>query len=967
MATRNLLISKDALVASYSGSKGAGQDDHLPVGVYGGATIRSLLQFTLNWTNVYSITKAELKIVQSSSHAHGSKTTDPIYVRRNTSSWSEGTRGSDEAWWADNAVEWDNKPSTTTSGQASHTPTTTHSATRTIDITNIVKAWAPTSIPGGGGASNYGITLLQQNESSGNYTEFTSREGGTDAYILLTYVDTPPQTNPTATKVSPATNGLAKITNVAEVVDAASFRAKPEFRFTYSDAEGHACSRWVLRVYSALSGGTLLYEYDTGVLGTKPASGATITHVVPNALAGVGPTWTPDENTSYWWTVQVYDAYTTPGDSGESSRTAWKVRYGHATFVENAGAGAHSLSDVIVPASPASNTQRKRLYRISSDGAGGSASSWVEALGSLPALDVSRPYVEVQIRLASDFAGINPSVDSYTLSYMTDTAAPPDKWAYSANAGLFSLDMDNRRYGAKSLKGGDIPSTTRVYPKRGVSGDDDIPVTPNTEYVFSCDVKTDGRLSGESSIALVVYRAGGFTEPITLEPGIVTGATAEADDDLITSTAHGLVEDCAIRLIGYSGGDGSIDVGITYFVIADGLTADTFKVSETLKGAAVDITADYADIEYRRAPVNSEWETTGTYDADGVALGPEGWVHLRVLFNSGDGTERIRPAVVFVCDGAATATFWLDGAALTEGQVSPSWSQGTVSSSGVISSSGVQIDGQQGGIVRLHGSDDDSRAVVELGATGLVFGGDVEVSSPSPGVLAIDGALATTVVGGKPPVRRVYTSNDTWATPAGLSHIEVEVVGGGGAGGGAPSNAANNSSFGGGGGGYAKKLLLASALSGNYTVTVGASKAGTSGASGGAGNTSSFAGAGITTVQATGGGGGTASSSGTSLLTRLGASGGVGSGGDINANGGVGGIGLRMSGTAGVMGGPGGNTIYGGGGNAQTTTSSGANTGAAGDVYGGGGGGATSINGGGNATGGAGAAGLVVVTEYYLG
>ena len=969
MATRNFLISKDALVASFSGSKGAGQDDHLPVGVSGGATLRSLLQFTLNWTGVYGITKAELKIVTSPSNYHGVKTTDPIYVRRNTSSWSEGTRGSDEVWYADNAVEWDNKPSTTTTGQASHTPSSSNSSTRTIDITNIVKAWAPTSIPGGGGASNYGITLLQQSEASGNYTEFQSREGGTDAYILLTYVDTPPQTDPVATKVSPPSGGLARIANVADVVDLSSFAAKPEFKFTYTDAEGHACSRWVVRIYSAATEGTLLYEYDAGTLATKPATGSTITHVVPNASAGVGPTWTPDENTSYWWTVQVYDDYSTPGDSGESSRTEWKVRYGHAIFSEDAGDGAHTLSDSIVPVSAAANTQRKRLYRLWNGTSG--YTDWVESLGALPTpLATPYTYVQTMVRLASDLAGVNPSIDSYALQYFTDTAALPDKWGYSANSSLFVLDTDNRRYGAKSLKGTNIPSTTRIFPKRQVAGDDDIPVTPNTEYVFVCEVKTDSYLAGDQTIALVVYEEGGTTVPITIEPTIQS-ATGTASTDLINDVGHGLAAETPIRITGLAGGTG-LDTGITYYVISDGLTADAFKVSLELNGEAVDITDDYSSIEYRRAFLGAEWETHGTYDPDGVALGPEGWVRLRLPFNSGDH-ERIRPAILFVSDGSSTPSFWLDGAALTEGSVAPSWAQGTVSSAGVISSSGVQIDAQQGGVVRLHGSDSDSRSVVELGTTGLVFGGDVEVSSPSAGVLAvdgtIDGALATTVTGGKPPVRRVYTpsgSPHTWTKPAGLSHIEVECVGGGGGGGGTDTTGTGEyaAGGGGGGGGYARKLYTAAQLPSSVEVTVGSG--GGSASAGGASYFLSAAQASAASLDRLTANGGGAGEQGddiatSSALSSSGGAGGTASGGDINV---TGGDGPNGRGIGGSLIGPtmGGTSFF-------TGSARGGFTGAGGDgdTPGGGGGGATALASASARSGGTGGAGVVIVTEYYLG
>lgn len=170
---------------------------------------------------------------------------------------------------------------------------------------------------------------------------------------------------------------------------------------------------------------------------------------------------------------------------------------------------------------------------------------------------------------------------------------------------------------------------------------------------------------------------------------------------------------------------------------------------------------------------------------------------------------------------------------------------------------------------------------------------------------------------------QVFTSSGTWPKPAGVTSVYVKVIGRGGNGAaGSASGAA-----GGGGGGYAEGII---AVTGNVTVTIGA--------------TNSFAGS--TTIQAT---------SGSNASTATGGAGGVGSNGTINLTGatGQGGNGL---GTINSMGGNGGGSAMGpGGGGGAWNGGAAANGGS----YGGGGGG------GGNSSGSAGTGDAGAVIVYY--
>lgn len=93
--------------------------------------------------------------------------------------------------------------------------------------------------------------------------------------------------------------------------------------------------------------------------------------------------------------------------------------------------------------------------------------------------------------------------------------------------------------------------------------------------------KTRGLLE---AIATNVANAG------TAVPGGV-GATATAATDLFTATAHGLAAGDQVQFSAISAPNG-VTAGLTYYVIASGLTANAFKVSTTAGGATIDVTAD---------------------------------------------------------------------------------------------------------------------------------------------------------------------------------------------------------------------------------------------------------------------------------------------------------------------------------------------------------------------------------------
>ncbi len=211
----------------------------------------------------------------------------------------------------------------------------------------------------------------------------------------------------------------------------------------------------------------------------------------------------------------------------------------------------------------------------------------------------------------------------------------------------------------------------------------------------------------------------------------------------------------------------------------------------------------------------------------------------------------------------------------------------------------------------------------------------------------------------------VFTTSSTWTAPCDVTSVEVKCWGGGGSGGGHTSNTIKGGG-GGAGGAYATKIITVVPGT-TYTVTVGATKVGTTGA-GAQGNPSWFSTVG--TVYAEGGAGGAIPNGGA-------AAGGIGSSASsIGTTVYAGGNGAAGSATIGGAGG-GGAGSSGIGGDALTTiagigtASNGGDGGAgvisiggagnAGVTYGGGGSGAF-VNDNTNRLGGNGAAGYVTLT-----
>jgi hypothetical protein len=80
--------------------------------------------------------------------------------------------------------------------------------------------------------------------------------------------------------------------------------------------------------------------------------------------------------------------------------------------------------------------------------------------------------------------------------------------------------------------------------------------------------------------------------------GDAFAVTGTASTDLVNATAHGLIDGDRVIFPTLAGGAGLTAATVAYFV--RDVTADTFKVSATIGGAAVDITTNYSSGTCRR-------------------------------------------------------------------------------------------------------------------------------------------------------------------------------------------------------------------------------------------------------------------------------------------------------------------------------------------------------------------------------
>ena len=522
MATKNLTCTSTHSILKFIGATGGqggnSNDDHLPLGLYDISFtyyfFRAFLKFSLDFSDVISITKAELHI-RTSDGTHVGKDATSVDINRVTSSWT-GSGGVEGNWTG--SPDWDGAPSVTSSGKVTRTLSKTTNYWNVLDITAIVQAWFT-------GSANYGIRMKMTNEAypSNSNTpeanELRSLASSSDPYIVLTYVDNtaptaPTQTGPAAGAVTsdstpdlafthndadgdplvtydlqvstdatfasvthwdlvnstvgivgndvtrtyagtaltrgttyywrartndgtvdgawsaarsfiynslptvvrdaPTASTLAAIHNLADLAlwTSGGSHAKPVFKFTPSDAQGGNLTKYRLRIYDAAAAGNTVY--DSGEVSLTMPSGTQVAVNCSQALVN---------GTEYWWTIDVYDGLEW---AGESSRTAFKVRWAQGLFEYDTG-GTSSTNWAMATGTITEDVAV--IFRSATSSGGDTATGKTAFFADIGSVAVQQ-WLQVLVRLSTDTAGTDGSLADMTFSYY-GTPNTPDGWSVS--------------------------------------------------------------------------------------------------------------------------------------------------------------------------------------------------------------------------------------------------------------------------------------------------------------------------------------------------------------------------------------------------------------------------------------------------------------------------------------------------------------------------------------------------------
>ena len=193
VVTKNFPVSKD-VTTQVNARSGSGHEWHWRIGRDGAShQYYSYADFTVDWSDVEQIVKAELVVYTDTGEDIGVGTDPQVKIVRLLSAFNEGSNGEDVFTTGNYVI-----PSATESGKCYGKTAKTDGGMAKIDISPIVEAWAPATVKnragGAGGAqAKFGVRLGYPGDFTSAYarrTTVASLQHPTSAwrpYILLTY------------------------------------------------------------------------------------------------------------------------------------------------------------------------------------------------------------------------------------------------------------------------------------------------------------------------------------------------------------------------------------------------------------------------------------------------------------------------------------------------------------------------------------------------------------------------------------------------------------------------------------------------------------------------------------------------------------------------------------------------------------------------------------------------------------
>jgi hypothetical protein len=836
MATRTFAISRQASVM-YPSNYASANDKHHPVGKWGSVYLRTAMAFNADWSGMTGITRAELKLKTAGQTHVGFGTTPRIFVQRITGAWS-ASGGGESNWTA--TGQPDPFPASTATGRADSVITRSENALVSIDITDIVKAWAPVAA-GGSNAANYGIALLSYNEGSTAYTtEFLSSLGGYASSIVVTYTEAPPGKPPTAPSLT-APSG--RVTGASTPTFTAKANSTSPHTLVSYDIQVATDSGFTSKVWDAANRTTGVSgeNISTAYGGTALARGRTYYWRIrtKNNAGFTGP-WA----TAKTFSVNALPTIIATSPSGTiAPATAGVVDPGNPTFVFT-GADADAGDAVTA-------------YDLQVSTSSSFASIFAESLASATGLDtatgkVSRAlsasyvrgttyYWRARVRDKTSEWSAYSATRSFKFRALPTSTPTTNGLASVSNLSDRSVWTDGGRHalatvawsgtdadgggltryrlalyaaasgGTALWSSGDVASTSK-------SGVLNYALVRGTTYYWTVQVGNKyewGAESARSQVkvqwgqAILTHQIGASSSGITVKAGANPvgtqvafayrgAATAGGGTPTAWSTSPSAATgneyiQVLVRLATTtSGTPGKVpDITLTYLsaetkpdgVITSALTKmsrdssvlfgaqPTLRVVSKAAGSTAFVyfrypNATYVPVESGETYTFSCWVRTdgpitgpplkllvnAVDDNTTIALGnehPNGfiatgenvplWKRIWMTFVVKDGVSLVRP-YIHQGSGNYEDTYWIAAPRMEFGSVAgqpvPNLTSDLASWDGI----GGQVDASAGGVFRLRGADGALRSTVELGTSGLKFGGDTELTSPAAGVLASGGS-----------------------------------------------------------------------------------------------------------------------------------------------------------------------------------------------------------------------------------
>lgn len=722
MATKTFTCDKDTSL--YEPNLGNGAEQHLPVGMHSsGNLFRALLHFALDFSDVVTITAATLHL-KSTSQVHIAFGSSPtIRVKRLTSAFT-GSGGSEGTWSSSANPDWGSQPGSTTTDQSgADNVGSSESAWSTTNIVSILNYWL-------GGGTNYGILVKADSEAStADSWEFYSRNSSYDPYITITYTTNSAPAAPTGG--SPTAGVL-----VAGV--------DPTIAFDHVDSDGDALLNYDLQVSTDPTFATATH-FD----GTGQTTGIVANHVSRAYSTLLGAT-ALTRGVTYYWRARTYSA------TGMLTAGAWSA--------------AHSFKTNTLPvATLVQPSATGRIAKLVYTPGSGWATPRFEVEWTYSDAD-GQPQQQYEIDIKTDSGGsptgttmVSGQVTSSAVKVVPTLLSTPventryhirvrvfDGLEWSAYSGYFIV---RARWGLSTHRkdvsiAGAAPTTWLVSALHTTA--DPTKQAVVVEYNSSDDGTTNLAATWAADLSTLVKRKFVHYRVWLLYWGTSPGSSGSLDDITFTASGNVIQPDNWLPSP-LSGVGGSIELSDHWFG-TQALRIDGNGTSRVVyQLLAIEPNQNYV-LQTRVKSVGNSGGYVGLSDtpsAAGLVMGTTpvaataDWAQETAgPWNSG---SRAQVYAICVVTGAASTSGLFDGLKLERGTVTSPWTASTLADQGVLDAGGVQVDASVGGIFRLKSSVGGTRDRVDHGASGLKFGGDTEVASPSTGVLTVGGVAVLKV------------------------------------------------------------------------------------------------------------------------------------------------------------------------------------------------------------------------------